>query len=128
MSKSHLLGEEHSLQLPAHTQGSICGCAEPDLPWAVGREPWLHFPPLGADVIYEVQVTLGSSEHLFCRGLGGVLLTWEEFILTARNRGRLAQHIPSLGAVNCWNSLLAFGMLQGREEGSLQGQEEGLYG
>lgn len=84
------------------------------------------FSPPGADVIYEVQVTLGSSEHLFYRGLGGVLLTWEEFILTARNWGRLAQHILSLGVVNCWNSLLAFGMLQRREEGSLQGQGKGF--
>lgn len=116
-SKPHPLGEEHSLS-SQHTARApsvvVLSQSSPGRLW--GGSLGCISPP-GADVIYEVQVTLGSSEHLFCRGPGGALLTWEEFILTARNRGRLAQHILSLGAVNCWNSLLPFGMLQRGEEG-----------
>lgn len=126
---AHRLAKWHNKQIPSLWRG--------EFPAVPSIHPRLHLwlcwarPPLGrcgegalaafsspgADVIYEVQVTLGSSEHLFCRGLRGVLLTWEEFILTVRNWGRLAQHILSLGVVNCWNSLLPFGMLQRREEG-----------
>lgn len=113
-------GSQHTARAPS---GVVLSQTSPG---SSGEGALAAFSPPGADVIYEVQVTLGSSEHLFCRGLGGVLLTWEEFILTARNWGRLAQHILSLGVVNCWNSLLPFGMLQRREEGSLQGQEEGV--
>jgi len=41
---------------------------------------------------------------------------------------RLSQHILSLGAVNRWNSLLPFGMLQRKEEGSFyKGRSKGLY-
>lgn len=45
--------EECSVQFPAHIQFSICGCAEPGLPWVgVGREVLAAFFPPEADVIY----------------------------------------------------------------------------
>lgn len=120
-------GKIRFLLLPWSTQLSTCGYAEPGLFWDVGgvqKKLWLHFFPWGCCDILDGGDTWVKWAPVLPRPRGA-LLTWEEFILTARNWGRLWQSILSPGEVNCWNSHLPSGTLRKRGSDSLQGQKKG---
>lgn len=115
----------HSFQHTCRSP-SAAVLSQPSPGWVWGRKLWLHFSPWGWYDILGGGDTWVKWAPVLPRPQGA-LLTWEEFILTARIWGRLSLHILSLGVVNCWNSRLPFGMLNRREERSLyKGRRKGF--